>query len=135
MAFKIRRKSRQSEEIPLASTADIAFLLIVFFLAASAILEMRGISIPLPQKDAPPMQILSQNIFRIEIDENGDFFHEGQRIEDVKLQEDIINAYEQNSELVAVVRVQPEAPSAAIPRIARLLQEGGIPRVSIGMER
>jgi len=34
MAIKIKRKSRDPEEIPLASTADIAFLLIIFFFSS-----------------------------------------------------------------------------------------------------
>ena len=46
MAFRVKRKTREVEEIPLSSTADIAFLLIVFFLAASALLELRGVHAP-----------------------------------------------------------------------------------------
>ena len=62
MALKIKRTTREAREISLASTADIAFLLIVFFLAASALLEMKGIQISLPEKDAPPMQVLRKDL-------------------------------------------------------------------------
>ncbi len=69
--MKIRTKRRALEEIPLASTADIAFLLIVFYLAASSLLEFRGVQIPLPKKDAPPMQVLRKDIFRIKVNAAG----------------------------------------------------------------
>lgn len=133
MAFRVKRKTREVEEIPLASTADIAFLLIVFFLAASALLELRGVQIPLPKKDAPPMQILKENIFKIGIAADGGFVYDGATIERDALAARIKESFAENSELVVVVHADENAPSRKIPEIVRLLQELRIERVSIGM--
>ncbi len=133
MAFRVKRKTREVDEIPLASTADIAFLLIVFFLAASALLELRGVQIPLPKKDAPPMQILKENIFKIGIAPDGGFTYDGAVIERDALATQIQQSFAENSELVVVVRADAESPSRKIPELVRLLQELRIERVSIGM--
>lgn len=134
MAFRVKRKTREVEEIPLSSTADIAFLLIVFFLAASALLELRGVQMPLPVKDAPPMQILKENVFKIGIAPDGSFSHEQQNYELDALGELVAERNRENSELVVVVRADAEAPAAAIPQIVKLLQDLEIVRVSIGMD-
>ena len=135
MAFRVKRKTREVEEIPLASTSDIAFLLIVFFLAASALLEMRGVQIPLPKKDAPPMQILKENIFKIQITPEGAYQYEETPYELEALGELVAEANRANSELVVVIRAAAEAPSSTIPKIIKMLQERRIVRVSLGMEQ
>ena len=134
MAFRVKRKTREVEEIPLSSTADIAFLLIVFFLAASALLELRGVQMPLPVKDAPPMQILKENVFKIGIAPDGSFSHEQQNYELDALSELVAERNRENSELVVVVRADADAPAEAIPQIVKLLQDLQIVRVSIGMD-
>ena len=95
--MRIRRKSREADEIPLSSTADIAFLLIVFFLAASALLEMRGVAIPLPKKNAPPMEIEEKNLFRIQINDQGEYIYENQTRDLASLTDIIDKAYKENN--------------------------------------
>lgn len=48
--MKIKKKS-QGPEIPTASMADIAFLLIVFFMVTSAFSVTRGLEFQLPRQD------------------------------------------------------------------------------------
>ncbi|MEJ2153086.1 MAG: biopolymer transporter ExbD, partial [Gemmatimonadota bacterium] len=50
MAQILKRKSRVSDEIPTASMADIAFLLLIFFLVTTVFAEDRGLSLVLPEK-------------------------------------------------------------------------------------
>ena len=135
MALKIKRNTREVEEIPLSSTADIAFLLIVFFLAASALLELRGVKIPLPKKDAPPMQVLKENLFKIYIQPDGRYTYEKTiiRLEDLSKKMD--EAFRKNSELIIAIRVSPEAPANCIPEIVNSIQKLGIGKISIGMEK
>ena len=46
----LNRKQRVSDEIPTASMADIAFLLLVFFLTTTVFNEERGLPIVLPEQ-------------------------------------------------------------------------------------
>ncbi len=134
MALKVKRNTREVEEIPLSSTADIAFLLIVFFLAASALLEFRGIRIPLPKKDAPPMQILRKNLFKVYVKADGSFAQDGSTVTLDQLSERMQKAYASNAELIVAIRVEGEAPSDRVPMLVRRVQDAGILRLSIGME-
>ncbi len=132
--MKLKTKRRALDEIPLASTADIAFLLIVFYLAASSLLEFRGVQIPLPKKDAPPMQVLRENIFRINLNAAGDISVENRRRSPEELRADVREALKKNSELVVVLRADAAAPAEAVTRAVHLLQRERIVRISIGME-
>ena len=49
----MREKSRPSDSIPTSSMADIAFLLLVFFLVTTVFPKDRGLAIALPQEEAP----------------------------------------------------------------------------------
>lgn len=135
MAVRIKKGRRDIDEIPLASTADIAFLLIIFYLASSSLLEFRGVSLPLPQKDAPPMQILKKNIFRVTIDKNGDYIHEKNKSALDELMRLAESDHKKNPDLVVVIKVNPAAPAEKVPQIIRELQKTGIEKFSMGMER
>lgn len=133
--MRIKRNTRGVDEIPLASTADIAFLLIVFFLAASALLEMRGVRIPVPKKDAPPMEILKKNIYQIDITDTGQFTNKKKtrRLEEIRTE--VTNRFKINNKLVVLIKVSPESPVEVIPKIIMMLQEENIPRISISMRK
>lgn len=135
MSLKIKRNSREIEEIPLSSTADIAFLLIVFFLSASALLEMKGVKLPLPVKDAPPMEVLKKDLFKIKINLNGSFLIDKQIITLDELRNRIILERNKNENMVILLYVHPDAPSKRIPEIIALLQKNNIMKFSIQMDR
>jgi biopolymer transport protein ExbD len=135
MAVQVKRRTRQPEEIPLASTSDIAFLLIIFFLAASALLEMRGVKVPLPVKDAPPMQIQKKDLFKIRIDETGAFHHDGRAKPLGELMTMVMEALRSNENLVVVLQASQDAPVESVTRILDELQKRKVIRISLSMEK
>ncbi len=134
MAIKIKSKNRNIEEIPLASTADIAFLLIIFFLAASALLELKGIKIPLPKKDSPPMQIQKENLFKIEINKNKEFFYNSKKYELLELLQLMEDSNKKNPETVFVIKVDPECPSEIIPIFIYGMQQRKLIKFSLNIK-
>ncbi len=46
---KIKRKTKVSTEIPNASLADIAFLLLIFFMVSTTFVKEKGLSVTLPK--------------------------------------------------------------------------------------
>lgn len=58
----LKRKSKASEEIPTASMADIAFLLLIFFLVTTVFSEERGLGIVLPERQTEEVEINPKNI-------------------------------------------------------------------------
>ena len=59
-----RRESRVSPEIPTASMADIAFLLIVFFLVTTTMNQDKGLSLHLPPV-GETKEVQSKNILNV----------------------------------------------------------------------
>ncbi len=135
MSLKIKRKTRDQQEIPLDSTADIAFLLIVFFLAASALLEFRGIQVPLPKLNAPPMQIEKKDLLKVEVTREGAFRQDGKILSLNELQAELRQRAAINPGLVIVLRVHPDAPTDRVPQFVRRVQEENLKKISIGMEQ
>ena len=61
------KKKRDSVEVDSSSMADIAFLLLIFFLVTTTIASDKGIMMQLPPdtNETPPIDIKQKNIFKI----------------------------------------------------------------------
>lgn len=69
-----RREGRDDVEIPTASMADIAFLLLIFFLVTTTINVDTGIGMTLPpklQQDQQPPPVKDRNMFKILVNQQG----------------------------------------------------------------
>ena len=66
----MKKKNRPSGEIPTASMADIAFLLLVFFLVTTVFDEEKGLRIVLPEPQAE-VEVSQKNVLHLLIQSNG----------------------------------------------------------------
>jgi biopolymer transport protein ExbD len=84
---------RSTPEIPNASMADIAFLLLTFFLVTTTINNDRGLSIqlpPPPEQKQEEVKIQEHNMFKIQVNSSDALLVEGEPMSDVTgLKEDI----------------------------------------------
>ena len=74
MAGLLKKKGRHVPEIPTSSMADIAFLLLIFFLVTTTIDVDTGIGMVLPPKledDVTPPPIKERNVLKILVNEQG----------------------------------------------------------------
>lgn len=70
----LEKRKRQDAEIPMASMADIAFLLLIFFLVTTTIDVDTGIGMVLPPKldqEVEPPPVRERNMFKILVNEEG----------------------------------------------------------------
>lgn len=76
------RKSRAIPEINAGSMADIAFLLLIFFLVTTTMDTDTGIAISLPPKleqdQPPPPQIPERNVLKVLVNSNNQLLVEGE---------------------------------------------------------
>jgi len=134
----LRKKSRASGEIPTSSMADIAFLLLIFFLVTTIFDEEKGLSIVLPEKGVEA-QVSQNNILHLTIQPNG--IVEVQRGDAPQIQqaspEDIGNIWQlevqQNPNLIAAVKTAPSAPYRYMIDVLDRLQSVGAERVNLGI--
>ena len=81
---------RSAPEVNAGSMADIAFLLLIFFLVTTTIETDSGISRKLPQwqpEDVEPPIIKQRNIFTVEVNSNNQLLVEEEEMELSELQE------------------------------------------------
>ncbi len=77
----LKRRSKREAEIPTASMADIAFLLLIFFLVTTTINVDSGIYMQLPPKldeNVDPPEIQQRNLLNVLVNNSGDVLVDGQ---------------------------------------------------------
>lgn len=90
-----RKKGRLAQEVNAGSMADIAFLLLIFFLVTTTIATDKGILNILPPKQdpnqpPPEIQLNERNIYNILVNANDQLLVEGEYLENTdRLSEDI----------------------------------------------
>jgi biopolymer transport protein ExbD len=93
-----RKKGRLSQEVSTGSMADIAFLLLIFFLVTTTIASDRGILNILPPKQdpnvpPPDIQLNERNIFNILVNANDQLLVENEFWEDTEGLSDEIKSF------------------------------------------
>ena len=130
------RKASVGETIPTSSMADIAFLLLIFFLVTTTFPKDRGLAIVLPEEGGE-VQISQRNILHIIIQPNG--IVEVKRGESTQVQRvpanDIEAIWRQdvsgNPNLIAAVKTHPDASYKFMVDVLDALHTAGAERISL----
>jgi biopolymer transport protein ExbD len=133
----LQRKSKVSDEIPTASMADIAFLLLIFFLTTTVFEEEKGLPIVLPEAAAEQVEVSQKNIIHFLVQEDGAVvIRRGEstaeqvvaynQIEGIMRQEIAINP-----EIIAAVKTAPDAPYRNMINVLDELQAANAQRISL----
>ena len=134
---KIHRQ-RPPDKIPDASLADIAFLLLVFFIATTTIGEEFGLTLILPQKSkgAQTMAVNRANVAVISTDPSGNVFYVDQvPVELRQIREVVRERQAANDKLVVSVEPDRAAPYRAMVDILDELKVAGASRISLKTRR
>ena len=136
MAILDKKKSKVSDKVPSSSMADIAFLLLIFFLVTTTFPKDRGLAIVLPEEGGE-VQVSSQNIIHIIIQPNG--LIEVKRGESQQVQTTPANGVEaiwrqevsENPNLIAAVKTHPLTPYKFMVDVLDALHTAGAERISL----
>ena len=138
MAVLSQKKSRVSDEIPTASMADIAFLLLIFFLVTTGFPKDNGLEVVLPE-EGEEVAVSQNNILHLIIRTDG--IVDVKRGESTSVQQmrpdDIEALWRQevtaNPNLIAAVKTHPDAPHRYMIDVLDSLQLAGAERISLQM--
>jgi biopolymer transport protein ExbD len=86
-----KKKSRATPEINASSMADIAFLLLVFFLVTTTIGADKGLNMLLPPKkteETPPVDLKDKNVFKVIVNSRNQLLVEDEPMEIERLREE-----------------------------------------------
>lgn len=136
MAMMMRRKRPESGEIPTSSTADIAFLLLFFFLVTTVFDEERGLPLVLPEQSSE-VAVSQQNVLHLIVRPDG--WVDVRRGESPQVSQqrasDIGTLWRlelaNNPNLIAAVKTYPEAPYGNMIAVLDQLHQAGAERVSL----
>lgn len=86
-----RRQDRDEAKVPTAGLADIAFLLLIFFLVTTTINVDTGIGMTLPPKleDEEPPPVKERNLFNILVNAQGELLIEDERADIGELRDQV----------------------------------------------
>jgi biopolymer transport protein ExbD len=136
MAVINQKKSKVSDEIPTSSMADIAFLLLIFFLVTTVFPKDKGLEVVLPE-EGEEVAVSQNNILHLIVRPDG--IVEVKRGESTSIQQmrpdDIETVWRTevtaNPNLIAAVKTYPDAPHRYMIDVLDALQLAGAERISL----
>ncbi len=136
MAVLNNKKSKVSDEVPTSSMADIAFLLLIFFLVTTTFPKDKGLAIVLPE-ESETVAVNQKNILHIIIQANG--IVDLKRGESPQVQQvnpsQIEGIWRQdvtgNDNLIAAVKTHRDAPYKYMIDVLDALHSAGAERISL----
>ncbi|MFZ5515399.1 MAG: ExbD/TolR family protein [Candidatus Zhuqueibacterota bacterium] len=127
--FADRKKSRPSE-IPTASLADIAFLILIFFLVTTTIDVDKGISLALPPR-GEHKEVPRKNISRLLMDESGRVMIDDELVEIPMIKSDIQTKLQKNPNLIISVKTAQDTEYRYFVQVLDQLKQAKATRISI----
>lgn len=123
--MKITRRPMQVE-IPTASMADVAFLLIIFFIVTSIYSVTRGIQFSLPKHDEAALTAEPEAATLIEIAADGSLTIDSQALRLDELQGYVGPRLARNPERSVILQTSMEAPYEAMTNVFDELRQVGV---------
>ncbi|MDT7903749.1 MAG: biopolymer transporter ExbD [Candidatus Caldipriscus sp.] len=135
MAIFKKVRLDEEAEIPTASMADIAFLLIIFFMTTTNFARERGLKFVLPEKKDQPQEvkIKSENLLKISINDKGELFLNDEEARWENLEREVKLRLEKNPNLIILIRTHRDAPYDYMIRAFDAVKAAGGKKVSLGI--
>ncbi len=136
MAVLGNKKSKVSDEIPSSSMADIAFLLLIFFLVTTTFPKDKGLAILLPESESE-VEVSQRNILHIIVTPSGAVnIRRGESQQEQTVRPDDVESIwrqdvAQNENLIAAVKTDPNTPYRFMIDVLDALQSAGAERISL----
>jgi len=126
-----KRRSGVSSEIPSSSMADIAFLLLIFFMVTTVFRKEKKRTIDWVEAEATKkIDEKRKNILHLWIENGGQVYINDQALADEDISGIVRPLYADNRELVVAVRGDRDVPYFKINTITKQLQAAGAVRVT-----
>ncbi len=104
------KKMEVSDEIPTSSMADIAFLLIVYFMVTTTFAATRGLDFALPKDDDTPPVVEKEESVLIEIRSSGDVIVDQENKQLGDIFDYLKPKLERNPKKPVIIKPDPDAP-------------------------
>ena len=126
-----KRKSGSDSQIPTSSLADIAFLLLIFFMVTTVFRKEKKQDIEWTQAEATEkIDEKRKNILHVWVTQGGEIYINDRLIDPGEVADVVRPLYAENRELVIAIRADRDVPYRQINQITEQLQAAGAVRVT-----
>jgi len=126
----VEKKKSRNSDIPMASLADIAFLLLIFFLVTTTIDVDRGIGLSLPAK-GEETEVRTKNITNLLINAQGEILLDNEVIAINEIARRIEQKIQENPNLIVSVKTDRETKYDVFVKALDELKVANATRISI----
>ncbi|MGH7457919.1 MAG: ExbD/TolR family protein [Longimicrobiaceae bacterium] len=132
----LKRKSKVEGEIPSSSLADIAFLLLIFFMVTTVFRTEQKREIERPEAEATEkVDERRKNIMHVWIEPDGSIFINDRRTEPVDIVPLVRQAYiDTDRRLIVAIRADRDVPYRVINEVTEALRDAGALRVNFATD-
>ncbi len=135
MARMIKRKTRVSDEIPAASMSDIAFLLLIFFIATTIFDVEQGITLLLPGVGGKTTKVNPKNVMRITTDASGGIFIDGNPVQAEQIEGMTRQRIAENPKTIVSIESDPESRYSTMIQVLDEVKQAEAPVISLRIRR
>lgn len=126
-----KRKSKATSDIPDSSLADMAFLLLIFFMVSTTFPQEKPMRMPWPEAQATEkLDEQRKNILHVFVTEDGGVFINDRQVPVSQISNMIAPRYADNRQLLISLRADRNTPYRTIYQIQQELQEAGALRLT-----
>ena len=135
MAIFRKVQLEEEAEIPTASMADIAFLLIIFFMTTTNFAREKGLKFVLPEKrdQVQEVKIKSENLLKVSINDKGEVFLNDEEANWENLEKEVRLRLQKNPNLIILIRTHRDAPYDYMIKAFDAVKAAGGKKVGLGI--
>ena len=127
----LKKREKEPVEIPSSSMADIAFLLLVFFLVCTTIDVDKGLDLVLPPMDVDQQEINKKNITNLLINDTGAVLLDNVQVEVRDISNLISEKLADNDKLIVSLKTTQKTKYEIYIKVLDQLKRSGATRISI----
>lgn len=120
---RISKRKEEQPDIPTASTADIAFLLIIFFMVATTFRTGKGLKVFLPEAQMTERIVKKRNTESVWVDKTGRISVNDNLVSTPTVTALVGEKVIENPELVVVLQADKDVPYGYVSDVLEALKE------------
>jgi biopolymer transport protein ExbD len=120
---RISKRKEEQPDIPTASTADIAFLLIIFFMVATTFRTGKGLKVSLPEAQMTERILKKRNTEAVWVDKTGRVSVDDNLVSMPTITAVLTEKVIENPELVVVLQADKDVPYGYVTDVLEALKD------------
>ena len=128
--MRFERKAKVGQTIPTSSMADIAFLLLIFFMVSTTFVRYRGLRVMLPSAEKSQKIETKRNITHVWATPNGVIMIDDMRVDRRALMAIVARKMADNPRVIVSIKSDERTPYGVVSDVMEELRRAGALRIN-----